>query len=79
VTAPAFQPPVNWHGLGDVTDYESLLDTLRARAVERQIAVSGDANEVAGLPTGYIQKLIGPRPVRRIGMMSLGAVLGVLG
>ncbi len=79
MTEPAFQPPADWRGLGEVTDYESLLNTLRARAVERQIAVSGDANEVAGLPTGYIQKLIGPRPVRRIGMMSLGPLLAVLG
>jgi hypothetical protein len=79
VTAPAFQPPADWRGLGIITDYGSLMDTLRARAAVRQIAVSGDANEIAGLPTGYIQKLIGPRQVRRIGMMSLGPLLGVLG
>ena len=57
-----------------------MLDVLRARAILRQITVGGeDTAEVAGLPISYVQKIIGPRPVRRIGMMSLGPLLGVLG
>jgi hypothetical protein len=36
-------------------------------------------NAVAGLPNKYLQKLIGAKPVRRIGMTSLGGVLGILG
>jgi len=75
-----FEPPPDWKGLGVITTYEDLLNVLRARALERQITVGGeDTSEVSGLPIGYVQKLIGPRPVRRIGMTSLGPILGVLG
>jgi len=75
-----FEPPPDWKGLGVIHDYPDLLDVLRARAAERQITVGGeDTSEVSGLPIGYVQKLIGPRPVRRIGMTSFGPILGVLG
>jgi len=80
MTGPTFAPPPDWKGLGVIHDYPDLLDVLRARAILRQITVGGeDTAEVAGLPIGYVQKIIGPRPVRRIGMMSLGPLLGVLG
>jgi hypothetical protein len=63
-----------------ITDYEGMLTAFRDLAAERGLALSGDsANAVAGLPNKYIQKLIGANPVRRIGMISLGALLGVLG
>jgi hypothetical protein len=48
------------------------------RALELQ--ASGDVvDEVAGMPRGYFNKIIGPRPPRRLGMRSLGDVFGVLG
>ena len=65
--------------------YAGLLAAMRARVAERQIALSGEAvAEVAGLPRGYLQKILSPLPksradVRRIGIASLGPVLGVLG
>ena len=66
--------------LAEFTDYHGMLIALRARAEQRKIAVSGEETaKVAGLPDRYIQKLIGPKPVRRIGMFSLGPILGVLG
>jgi hypothetical protein len=74
-----FKPPANWQGIGVITTYDELLDVLRARAAQRHVATGGDANEVAGLPSGYIAKLIGAKPVRRIGMMSLGPLLAILG
>jgi hypothetical protein len=37
------------------------------------------ANGVAGLPDRYLGKLLAPKPVRRIGMISLAPVLAVLG
>jgi hypothetical protein len=53
---------------------------MRARAAERKLAISAQENAlVAGLPDKYLPKLIGTNPVRRLGMASLGAVLGVLG
>jgi hypothetical protein len=65
--------------IGTFNDYHGLLEALRLRAHERKVALSGDdAAVVAGLPHKYLAKLIGSNPVRRIGMTSLGAVLGVL-
>ena len=66
--------------VGRFSDYEGFLAVLRVRATELQVAVSGDQTaEVSGLPDRYLQKLIGAKPVRRIGMTSLGSVLGILG
>jgi hypothetical protein len=65
--------------------YHGLLSALQARAWERRISLGGAAAaEVAGLPVGYLQKILSPIPksrknVRRIGVASLGPVLGVLG
>src|ERR1035441_6045377 len=65
--------------LAKFNDYFGFLNALRQRAAELQIAVSGNVNSVAGLPDAYLQKILGPRAVRRIGMASLGSILGVLG
>jgi hypothetical protein len=63
--------------IGAFQDYSELLTALRSRALELQ--ASGDVfDEVAGIPRGYFNKLIGPRPPRRLGMRSLGDILGVL-
>ena len=65
--------------IAEFSDYPRMLDAFRLLAIQRQIAVSGDANEIAGLPQGYIQKLIGAKPSKRLGIVSLGPLLGVLG
>jgi hypothetical protein len=66
--------------LAHVTDYYSLISAFRARAAEMHIATGSDnVAHVAGIAHGYLGKLLAPRPVRRIGMQSLGPVLGVLG
>jgi hypothetical protein len=74
--------------LGEITcanGYRGLVSVMQARAAERQIALGGEAvAEVSGLPRGYFQKILSPLPksredVRRIGIASLGPVLGVLG
>jgi hypothetical protein len=65
--------------------YAGLLSALQARALERRISLGGAAAaQVAGLPVGYLQKILSPIPksrknVRRIGVTSLGPVLGILG
>jgi len=65
--------------LGEVTDYPSMMRILRERANDLHINRSGEETaKLSGLPDRYLSKLLGPRPVRRIGMRSMGAVLGVL-
>jgi hypothetical protein len=64
----------------EATNYDELLAAFRARAAERKLVLSDEATaDVAGLPAKYLPKLIGSNPVRRIGMISLAPVLGVLG
>ncbi len=66
--------------LATIHDYDGLIAAMRVRAQERKLALSADENAaIAGLPDKYLPKLIGANPVRRLGMASLGAVLGVLG
>jgi hypothetical protein len=66
--------------LAEVKDYYGLIDALRARARERQLALSSPAiAAVAGLPDGYIAKLLGPGKVRTFAWASMGPVLAVLG
>jgi len=48
---------------------------MRARADE--LGVSRELiSELAGLPSGYAGKVIGPGQVKRVGMTSLGALVG---
>jgi hypothetical protein len=58
--------------------YEGMLEALRARVHELQI--HGERfDELAGLPDGYLSKLIGTRPVRRVGMTSFSPLMNALG
>jgi hypothetical protein len=60
--------------------YAGLIDAMRARAQERRIALSSaDFAAVSGLPSYYGNKLLAANPVRRIGAISLGPLLGALG
>src|SRR5262252_9947547 len=55
--------------IADVCSYEDMLATLRSRVNELQI--NGERfDEYAGLPRGYLSKLIGAKPVRKIGMTT---------
>ena len=64
--------------IADVSSYEQMLAALRARINELQI--NGERfDEYAGLPRGYLSKLVGVRPVRRLGMQSFEPVLAGLG
>jgi hypothetical protein len=60
--------------------YAGLVDAFRTRAQERKIAItSSNVAAMANLPEYYVAKLLSVNPVRRIGMISLGPLLGVLG
>jgi hypothetical protein len=62
--------------------YARMISAFRDRAEQRRIAICGnDVAAVAGLPSCYIGKLLSPaaQPMRRVGMISLGPLLAVLG
>jgi hypothetical protein len=63
--------------VGEFDAYPGLLAALRARIAELNVA-GERLDELAGLPRGYFQKLIGTRPKKRLGMQSLGDVFGAL-
>ena len=64
--------------IADVSSYEQMLAALRLRVNE--LRINGERfDEFAGLPRGYLSKLIGARPVRRLGMTSFAPVLAGLG
>jgi len=64
--------------LATVRDYHGLHMALRARA--EQIGASRLAiDDLAGLQPGYSGKLLGPRMVKKLGALSLGALLQALG
>ena len=63
--------------VGEFDAYPGLLAALRARIAE--LDISGERlDELAGLPRGYFQKLVGTRPKKRLGLRSLGDVFGAL-
>ena len=64
--------------IGEFTDYPGMLAAVRARVSGLQINFER-FDEFAGLPRGYLSKLIGASPVRRISMTSMGPLFGALG
>lgn len=55
-----------------------LLDVIRARRDELNISHE-TIDSIAGLQPGYASKLLAPKPIKNLGPMSMGAVLGALG
>lgn len=66
--------------IAEFSDYAGMVAAMRSRAHDRRLVLTSDAiAAVAGLPSCYIAKLLSPRPMKRIGMISLGPLLAVLG
>jgi hypothetical protein len=64
--------------LAEFADYNGLLNAVRARVNE--LAINGERfDEYAGLPRGYLSKLIGINPIRSISRTSMGPLFGALG
>jgi hypothetical protein len=64
--------------VAEFSDYAGMLDALRRRVNE--LALNGERfDEYAGLPRGYLSKLVGANPVRRLGMQSFSPVIAGLG
>jgi hypothetical protein len=58
--------------------YSGMLEAIRARVNELQ--VHGERfDALVGLPEGYLSKLVGARPIRRLGMVSFAPILNGLG
>jgi hypothetical protein len=64
--------------IGEFVSYQDMLAVIRQRVQE--LNVNGECfDEYAGLPRGYLSKLIGVRPVRRIGLQSFQPLWTALG
>jgi hypothetical protein len=64
--------------LAVIGDYAGLIAALRERA--EVLGVSNQTLEAtAGLPAGYCGHVLGVKPSRQLGRLSLGLVLGALG
>jgi hypothetical protein len=66
------------NALAEFTDYDGLRKALNACRELRDISFE-QMDELTGAPAGWFAKVLGPRPVKRIGMQSLGWALGGLG
>ena len=59
--------------------YAGLVAAFRAAAAARGVAIGGDSvAAVTGLCSAYVAKLLQPRPTKRVGLISLGPLLGAL-
>lgn len=67
--------------MAECTSYLGMIAAMRARAAELGIAITSDnAADVSGLGADHLSKLFNPERSRKcFGIMSLGAVLGLLG
>jgi hypothetical protein len=62
----------------EVVDYDSLILAMRKRADALNCS-RVTLDRIAGLPDGYVGKLLGTGQVKRLGMNSIGGLLGALG
>jgi hypothetical protein len=68
--------------IAEFVDYPGMVMAMRQRAQERQLAIGSEAVAAyTGLPANYLAKILAPRltAVRRVGMISLGPILAILG
>ena len=64
--------------VGEFVDYSDFVQTVRNRVAE--LGIHGTRfDALSGLPDGYLSKLVGARPVRRIGPTSMGPLLSAMG
>jgi hypothetical protein len=64
--------------LGTISSYDDLHAALRRRADELKLS-RRTIDDLAGLADGYVEKLLGPRQVKKFSVRSLGAILSALG
>jgi hypothetical protein len=60
--------------VGEFVEYSDFVQAVRNRVAE--LSIHGTRfDALSGLPEGYLSKLIGPHPVRRISYVSMGPLL----
>jgi hypothetical protein len=64
--------------LAFIGNYDDLQEALRKRADVLKFS-RRTIDNLSGMPDGYCEKLLGPAKRRKLGMKSLGAILGALG
>jgi hypothetical protein len=64
--------------IAEFSEYAGFIDGLRSRVSELNVA-GATVDGIAGYAAGYTQKLLGVRQVKRLGMRSMGDLLGALG
>jgi hypothetical protein len=61
-----------------VSDYDSLIEVCRQRAQELEISRSG-IDDLSGCANGFAGKVLGHRQAKKMGKLTLGPMLQVLG
>jgi hypothetical protein len=64
--------------LGEIWSYEDLHRIMRERAHELKLSRNA-IDAISGLQPGYAAKLLSPRPIKKLGALSISLVLPVLG
>lgn len=64
--------------IATIRDYAELIAALRARAKELELSRQA-IDAISGLADGYAGKLFAPVPIKGLGPISLGPILGALG
>lgn len=65
--------------IAEFSDYEGLRKALNVVRESKRDMSFELLDEITGAPKGYFSKVLGPRPVKRIGLHSLAWALGGLG
>lgn len=63
--------------LGEVLSYSDLHAIMRARAVEMEISRE-QLDAIAGTPRGHASRILSPRPIKKLGNLSMGYFLPAL-
>jgi hypothetical protein len=61
-----------------VSDYTELVAALRQRVIDLDVTFES-VDHVSGVCKGYSNKTIGGSPIKGLGLLSLGPILGALG
>lgn len=64
--------------LGEIWSYEDLHRVMRARANELQLSRE-TIDAIAGVQPGYAAKLLSPRPMKKLGSLSMSLIFPALG
>ena len=76
--SPSTGLPAGVRVVGEVSDYDGMIGAIRARMLE--LGVTNETiDNITGLQSGYVGKLLGPTPIKNLGPQSFGVMLQSLG